>query len=86
MAKPIGKFKRFFIKSWYNDTIRISTLLGFPLIPIILVIGFSFGFGEYLRFVAMVIYVTLVVLMFIFNDYSNLRNIGLDEYHNKLED
>jgi hypothetical protein len=79
-----NKFKRAWIWLWYNDITRLCVMIGLPTIALLFAVGLIFGFGEYLRFVAMVHYVIMFGWMMLDNDYSNLRRIGLNEHRQAL--
>lgn len=79
-----NKFKRAWIWFWYNDITRMCILMGLPIIPVVLAVGFIFGFGEYLRGVAMFTYAFTFGWALLDNDYSNLRRIGMNEYRKKI--
>jgi len=79
-----NRFKRAWIWMWYNDITRLCALIGLPTAALILVIGFVFGFGEYLRVVAMLHYYVMLGWMLLDNDYSNLKRIGLNEHREKI--
>lgn len=79
-----NRFKRAWIWFWFNDVTRVCCLLGLPLIPLVTILGGVFGWGEYLRDVSIFAYSLLLIWMFIDNDYSNLRRIGMTEYRKKI--
>ena len=79
-----NKLKRAWIWLWYNDVTRFAVQLGLPIIPVILLVAYFFGVGEYLRTVAMFAYMFTFGWMIIDNDYSNLRRIGMTEYRKKI--
>jgi len=79
-----NKFKRAWIWFWYNDITRIFIIIGLPIIPIVLLVAYLFGTGEYLRNVALITYGFFLCWLMIDNDYSKLRRIGMDEYRKKL--
>ena len=84
VAMETNKLKRAWIWLWYNDVTRFAVLLGLPIIPVILLVAYFFGVGEYLRTVAMFAYMFTFGWMIIDNDYSNLRRIGMTEYRKKI--
>jgi len=70
--------KRFFIWLWYSDLFRV-------LMPIFILIFFSVLLGNRLGGdISLAAIVILLFLLAIFNDYSNLRRIGRDEFRRKL--
>jgi len=81
-----NKLKIAWIWLWYNDITRIFFMSGIPLIPIVY-LAFILGFPvDHLRMLAMTVYAIFMILMIIFNDYSNLRRIGMNEHREKLKD
>lgn len=81
-----NKLKRLSIWIWYNDWFRgIFILCGIWWIIPIMILLHHLGLKEDLvSNLGCLIYIILFGLAFIFNDYSNLRRIGLDEYRNRL--
>jgi predicted CDP-diglyceride synthetase/phosphatidate cytidylyltransferase len=79
-------FKRFFIKLWYSDWFRLF----FIICPVWLFVVFTAlmacfpGSADIVRTSVIVAYLVLFCVGLICNDYSNLRRIGLNEYHEKL--
>ena len=85
MEQETNKFTRAWIWLWYNDVIRISTFVGVPVVPTFMLSYIVTGNYQVSKTIAIIVYVALIILMMIFNDYSNLRRIGMDEYRNKLK-
>jgi hypothetical protein len=80
-----NKFKRAFIWIWYNDVFRLICMMGVPVLPVFIsmvVLGFPI---ELVKTVTAVLYVLLIGVLWLFNDYSNLRRIGMDEYRKRLK-
>jgi hypothetical protein len=82
----VGKFEYCWIWLWYNDYFRLLVILVpsylFILIPFLKWIGIPV---EYLDEIAVFTYLTVFVLGLTFNDYSQLRKIGMDAYRRKLK-
>lgn len=82
----VSKLEYCWIWFWYNDITRMFVILipsyMFLLIPFLKWIGIPF---EYFDEIAVAVYLTVFVLGLTFNDYSQLRKIGLDEYRRKLK-
>lgn len=82
-----NKLKRLWIWIWYNDWFRtIFILLGIwwaiPLIILLRYLGLS---EDISKNIVCLLYVMLIGLAMIYNDYSNLRRIGLNEYREKIK-
>ena len=78
---------RFFIKLWYSFWYR-AIFIAFPtwsiIFALISLLAYKIGFIKQLDFMPVLmgtIYGFNFWLGLLFNDYSNLRKIGLDEYH-----
>jgi hypothetical protein len=82
----MSKLEYCWIWFWYNDITRIFFIIIpsylFLLIPFLKWIGIPV---EYLDEIAVFTYLTVFVLGLMYNDYSQLRKIGMDEYRNKLK-
>ena len=78
--------KTILYRIWYNDWFRIFNMFGGCLIPL-LVLGYSTELHKHVWFrdIVMLWYIGSITTMFIFNNYSNLRKVGYDEYGNKLK-
>lgn len=80
---------RFFIKLWYSDWFRVLFVI-FPIwlfaLMTFCVINFPFFRQDKAEFIFIGIYAVIFCLALNFNDYSNLRKIGLDEYHCPLKE
>lgn len=81
----MSKFQYCWIWFWYNDITRLCIIVGLPVIPIVFITAYFFGWGEYLRTVAACSYIFFFGWALMDNDYSNLRKIGLDEYCKPLK-
>ena len=77
---------RLFIRIWYSNWFRFGFLL-FPwwLFALIIFITIKFEL-QYDGQLAAIVCMIPFYLGLIFNDYSNLRRIGLDEYHRPLKE
>jgi len=84
VAQESNKFKRAWIWFWFNNWTRILCMIGIPLLPLVCVVGTIFGWGEYLKGVALITYSALMAWMFLDNDYSNLRRIGMNEHRENI--
>ncbi len=76
---------RAWIGFWYNDTTRLLCLVGLPLLPLAGVLALLGIDGVWRERLTLGAYGALFVWMFLDNDYSRLRHIGLDEYRNPLK-
>ena len=83
---------RFFIKLWYSFWYRVI-FIAFPtwsiIFALISLLVYKIGFIKQLDFMPVLmgtIYGLNFWLGLLFNDYSNLRKIGLDEYHQPLSE
>lgn len=80
-------FKRRCIKLWYSDWFRLVFIIC-PIWLFVLMIGLFVYFPnsiDLIRSCCIFIYTIFLVTGLIWNDYSNLRRIGLDEYHQPLK-
>lgn len=75
---------RTWIWFWYNDLTRMAVVLGIPAGLITLAAALCEVSGEALRSTALWSYGGLFAWMFVDNDYSKLRRIGLDEERRPL--
>jgi len=75
--------KRALIWIWYNDWFRLFFILLptwiLPTIPILIWLRI-----EITQWLLPSMYIGMFVIACIFNNYSNLRKIGMDEYRNKI--
>jgi len=80
------KLNYIFIWTWYNDWFRLFVIMTPTymvfLIPFCLWIGVP---NEYMKNVLFSVYLIGLGLAFVYNDYSNLRKIGMDENRNTLK-
>ena len=81
----VGKLKRLWIWVWYCDTTRMLVMFGLPSLALTVLVGYIFGAGQYLRYVAAISYILLFCWMMIDNNYSHLRLIGMNEYRKKIK-
>ncbi len=81
-----NRYKRAWIWLWYNDITRIICMMGIPVLPFVILMVVLGVPGEAIRFIAGLLYVSMIGVMLIFNNYSNLRRIGMDEHRNPLKD
>lgn len=78
---------RLFIRVWYSDWFRlIFILIPIWLIPVSIIMILCNVDPDICTGICIVLYITVFMLGLTFNDYSNLRRIGLDEYHRKIEE
>lgn len=79
-------FRRFCIKIWYSDWFRLLFIIC-PIwlfaLMIVLFVCFPDAAG-FIRDGCIASYIVLFIAGLSWNDYSNLRRIGLDEYHQPL--
>lgn len=78
---------RLFIQIWYSDWFRMLFILAaWWLIAVCVAIFIKVSLSTVvICVISILLYLILLVLAIKFNNYSNLRRIGLDEKHNKLE-
>lgn len=79
-------FKRLCIRIWYSDWFRFVFVLC-PIWLMALMIALMICFpsaAELIRCVSIGAYIVLFMAALAKNDYSELRKIGLDEYHQPL--
>ncbi|MCY9861539.1 hypothetical protein OTK49_03280 [Vibrio coralliirubri] len=84
--------KRAFIWVWYHDNFRFPfVLMGghllFTLPPILFLaklVNLELH-GEDIRTIALMLVTLMYLLALTYNDYSNLRRIGLDEHRSPLK-
>ena len=79
-----NKFKRGFIWLWYNDIFRVISMMGIPVLPVFIIMLVSGIHIEIVKSVSAILYVLLIGALFLFNNYSNLRRIGMNEYRKSL--
>lgn len=78
---------RLFVRVWYSDWFRFYfVLLPLWMIPFALALIALGVDGEIVRNVCVLLYFALFGAALTFNDYTNLHRIGLDVYHNKIEE
>ena len=80
-------FKRFCIKIWYSDWFRAFFIM-FPVWLYALLIILMINFPEQddlCRTLVIGVYLGLLIAALAKNDWSELRRIGLDEYHQPLK-
>lgn len=80
-------FKRVCIKIWYSEWFRFAFILC-PLWLVVSVLILMLVFptaSEFIRTVFFIVYSSLLAAGIIKNDWSELRKIGLDEYHRPLK-
>jgi len=82
-----NKFKRAGIWLWYNDWFRIIfIMLGvWWLIPLMLYLRYLGMSQEDSSDLICGLYLLIFFIGMVFNDYSNLRRIGMNEYRRKLK-
>jgi len=83
-----NSIKRFFIKLWYSDWFRVCFIIVgiWWQIPLLLYLSSKLNLSEKcMETVSIALYLGLLFLGMVFNNYSNLRRIGLNEYHRKLK-
>lgn len=83
----MSKLEKIWILFWYNDITRLFLVL-IPtyfiiLVPLLKLFNFS---DELLGRILLLTYIFILMLAGHFNDYSNLRKIGLDEYRKPLKE
>ena len=77
---------RLAVRVWYSDLFRMYfVLLPLWLIPVALLLLRAGVGADACRTICVVLYPVLCGAALTFNDYSNLRRIGLNEYHKKIE-
>lgn len=78
--------KRLFIKLFYSDWFRLFFIIipFWVFVPLALTAIYLPEYVEIVRLFINITYIVLLIIGLTFNDYSNLRRIGLDEYHNPL--
>lgn len=80
-------FKRMCMRIWYSEWFRIAFILC-PIWLIVLMIMLMISFpsvSELIRYLCLTLYVVLFTTALAKNDWSELRRIGLDEYHRPLK-
>ena len=81
-----NRLKRAFIWIWYSGKFRVIFILFnfWWLLPLMLWL-YSLGLDiQAVKCIAFLLHMSLFMMGCIFNDFSNLRKIGLDEYRNSL--
>ena len=86
MEIETNKFKRFIIRYWYNDWVRMLVLLN----PFFYLGGgyvlFILGVPEeYIGNISIGSWFIGMAALMLFNDYNTLNRIGLDCYRNPLK-
>lgn len=80
-------FKRFCIKLWYSDWFRLTFIIC-PIWLFVLMIILFTQFPDLIDFIrtgCIASYIICLIAGLFWNDYSELRRIGLDEYHQPLK-
>lgn len=77
---------RLFVRVWYSDWFRFFfVMLPIWWLPVVAILS-SFDVDQKLIILIFVSgYLLMATAAMEYNDYSNLRRIGLDENHNKIE-
>jgi hypothetical protein len=78
---------RFIIRIWYSEPFRFLIMFGIPYVPLFIYLAMKCNWNDHLaEAVTMGSYVLGWILGLSINDWSNLRKIGLTEYHNKIKE
>jgi len=78
---------RFVIKTWYSEWFRLLIVLGVPYVPMLTYFSCKYNWGADLsKTVVLGSYILGWIFGLSINDWSNLRRIGLTEYHRKIKE
>ena len=78
---------RLAVRVWYSDWFRMYfVIVPLWMIPLALLLVMAGVGADACRTICLVLYFALLSAALVFNDYSNLNRIGLDIYHNELEE
>ena len=79
-------FKRLCIRIWYSELFRaLFSICPIWLIVLMIILLINFPTaGELIKNITIAVYFILLALALAKNDWSELRKIGLDEYHQSI--
>lgn len=81
----VSTLERAWIWFWYNDFTRVLVvMMGVHLIPTVFLLRYFEVCGDVAKWLIIAQYSVVFYLAMIYNDYTNLRKIGMDEFRNKL--
>ena len=78
---------RLIIRVWYSEWFRGCILFGIPHVPVLIYLACKYNWNSDLgEAIVLGSYLMFFALGLAINDWSNLRRIGLTEYHEKIQE